>query len=121
MIWSEEVTDYHGSIQANGHFSKDEQKFKNGGFVEISSKENLRTVDLTNTYVKGGHLLLDPKNITISSNTSDGLVAQKYSGYFADNFDNFTSTESDAKFDSVFFTSINTTTCLLYTSPSPRD
>ncbi len=35
---------------------------------------------------------------------------QKYSGYFADNFDNFTSTESDAKFDSVFFTSINTTT-----------
>ena len=110
VIWSEEVTDYHGSIQANGHFSKDEQKFKNGGFVEISSKENLRTVDLTNTYVKGGHLLLDPKNITISSNTSDGLVAQKYSGYFADNFDNFTSTESDAKFDSVFFTSINTTT-----------
>ena len=110
VIWSERVTDYNGSIQANGRFNDDDNKFKDGGFVEISSKENLRTVDLTKTYVKGGHLLLDPKNITISSNTSDGLVAQKYAGYFADNFDNFTTTESDTNFDSVFFTSINTTT-----------
>ena len=66
VIWSERVTDYNGSIQANGRFNDDDNKFKDGGFVEISSKENLRTVDLTKTYVKGGHLLLDPKNITIS-------------------------------------------------------
>ncbi len=110
IVWSEKLTDYKGSIQANGRFSNEDNKIKDGGFVEISSKENLRTIDLTKTFVKGGHLLLDPKNITISSNTSDGLVAQKYAGYFADNFDNFTTTESDARFDSVFFTSINTTT-----------
>ena len=49
---------------------------------------------MTNVSVKGGTLLLDPKNITVdgssgSGSLSSGLRAQVYPGYFNDNLSFF--------------------------------
>ena len=68
-----------------------------GGAVEISSKDTLRHVGLSNVNISdGGHLLLDPKNITVGT----GVTSQNwiYRGLIGHDYD-----------------------CLLYTSPSPRD
>ena len=78
--------------------------------MEISSKGDLREADLTRTYVKGGHLLLDPKNITINNNFDTGLDAEDHSGYFADNFSStvFNTTNSlyDGDVTSINFSSL---------------
>ena len=57
IIWSDEETTMLGKILATGTI---------GGSVEISSKDTLRHIGLNDISISaGGHLLLDPKNITI--------------------------------------------------------
>ncbi|WP_052017704.1 filamentous hemagglutinin N-terminal domain-containing protein [Pseudanabaena biceps] len=73
ILWSDRTTAYLGSIWARGG-----KITGNGGFVEVSGKENLifqGKVDTTAFHGTVGKLLLDPNNITISSNPSDPLVA----------------------------------------------
>ena len=68
-----------GSIDANGYLKADEdwvtKTYNNkekGGFIEISSKNLLRTVNLDRVSVDYGTLLLDPKNITVDASGSSG-------------------------------------------------
>ena len=57
IVWSSKETTMLGGIDARG---------ASGGSIEISSAETLRRASLANIYTgAGGHLLLDPKNITI--------------------------------------------------------
>ena len=56
-----------------------------GGAVEISSKDTLRHVGLSNVNIsEGGHLLLDPKNITVGTDVTSqnwiyrGLIGHDY-------------------------------------------
>ena len=77
VIWSDETTDFLGSIDANGYLRADEgwvtkanNKKEKGGFIEISSKNLLRTVNLDRVSVGYGTLLLDPKNITVDASGS---------------------------------------------------
>ena len=57
IIWSDQETTMLGKILATGTL---------GGSVEISSKDTLRHIGLNDISINaGGHLLLDPKNITI--------------------------------------------------------
>ena len=56
-----------------------------GGAVEISSKDTLRHVGLSNVNISdGGHLLLDPKNITVGTGVTSqnwiyrGLIGHDY-------------------------------------------
>ena len=66
-----------------------------GGFIEISSKDLLRTVLLDRVDVDYGTLLLDAKNITVDASGSsggsldNGLRAQVYYNYFNDSFSYF--------------------------------
>ena len=102
VIWSDETTDFLGSIDANGYLKADEgwvtkayNKKEKGGFIEISSKNLLRTVNLDRVSVDYGTLLLDPKNITVDASGSsggsldNGLRAQVYYNYFNDSFSYF--------------------------------
>ena len=102
VVWSDETTDFMGSIDANGYLSVDNNWItkvsnnkKKGGFVEISSKDLLRTVLLDRVSVNYGTLLLDPKNITVDASGSsggsldNGLRAQVYYNYFNDSFSYF--------------------------------
>ena len=68
-----------GSIDANGFLSADQNGLlkasnnkEKGGFIEISSKNLLRTVNLDRVSVDYGTLLLDPKNITVDASGSSG-------------------------------------------------
>ena len=77
IIWSDKETTMLGDVKANGTV---------GGAVEISSKDTLRHVCLFNINIsEGGHLLLDPKNITIGDAASSqnwiyqGLIGFDYS------------------------------------------
>jgi filamentous hemagglutinin family protein len=58
VVWSDEKTDYHGSISAN-----------QGGEIEVSSKGTLNYAGTADAGI-GGELLLDPKNIIISNTGS---------------------------------------------------
>ena len=91
-----------GSIDANGYLSADNHWIteasnnkEKGGFIEISSKNLLRTVNLDRVSVDYGTLLLDPKNITVDASGSsggsldNGLRAQVYYNYFNDSFNYF--------------------------------
>ena len=102
VVWSDETTDFLGSINANGYLRANEdwvtKAFNNkekGGFIEISSKNLLRTVNLDRVSVDYGTLLLDPKNITVDASGSsggsldNGLRAQVYYNYFNDSFNYF--------------------------------
>ena len=102
VVWSDETTDFMGSIDANGYLSADNDWItevssnnKKGGFIEISSKDLLRTVLLDRVSVNYGTLLLDPKNITVDASGSsggsldNGLRAQVYYNYFNDSFSYF--------------------------------
>ncbi len=85
ILWSDRTTAYLGSIWARGG-----KTIGNGGFVEVSGKENLifqGKVDTTAFHGTVGKLLLDPNNITISSNPSSPLVASQLNSHiiaFAD-------------------------------------
>ncbi|GAB4300657.1 MAG: hypothetical protein Fur0025_40430 [Oscillatoriaceae cyanobacterium] len=62
IIWSDNTTQFHGHISATGT--------ENGGFVEVSGKQNLTfsgNVDLSSANGQTGTLLLDPENIIIVS------------------------------------------------------
>ncbi len=77
IIWSDQETTMLGNIDATG---------TTGGAVEISSKDTLRHVGLSNVNIsEGGHLLLDPKNITVGTGVTSqnwiyrGLIGHNYS------------------------------------------
>ena len=102
VVWSDETTDFMGSIDANGYLSSDNgwitqasSNKEKGGYIEISSKNLLRTVNLDRISVDYGTLLLDPKNITVDASGSsggsldNGLRAQVYYNYWNDNFNYF--------------------------------
>ena len=102
IVWSDEITDFMGSIDANGLLKADSEWItkasankEKGGFVEISSKNLLRTINLDRVSVDYGTLLLDPKNITVDASGSsggsldNGLRAQVYYNYFNDSFTYF--------------------------------
>jgi hypothetical protein len=102
VVWSDETTDFMGSIDANGYLSADDgwitqasNNKEKGGYIEISSKNLLRTVNLDRVSVDYGTLLLDPKNITVDASGSsggsldNGLRAQVYYNYFNDSFSYF--------------------------------
>ncbi len=76
IIWSDQETTMLGNILATGTI---------GGAVEISSKDTLRHVGLSNVNISdGGHLLLDPKNITVGTGVTSqnwiyrGLIGHDY-------------------------------------------
>ena len=76
IIWSDQETTMLGNIDATG---------TTGGAVEISSKDTLRHVGLSNVNIsEGGHLLLDPKNITVGTGVTSqnwiyrGLIGKDY-------------------------------------------
>ena len=78
ILWSDQETTMLGHINAMG---------LQGGSVEISSKDTLRYLGLQNIkMVEGGHLLLDPKNITISDTAGSqswslqGVIGFDYTG-----------------------------------------
>jgi filamentous hemagglutinin family protein len=65
ILWSDVHTDYAGRISAKGG-----EQAGHGGFIEVSGKEDLLyrgRVDLSSAKGRGGHLLLDPANITIDA------------------------------------------------------
>ena len=67
IVWSDEITDFSGIINANGVDSVNsgnlikntplEDDLETGGFVEISSSNLLRNLDLSNVNVRNGTLL----------------------------------------------------------------
>ena len=74
IVWADQVTGFYGNISARGGLN-----FGNGGFVEVSGKENLSfqgRVNLGATNGNLGTLLLDPENITIVR----GVVIGSFSG-----------------------------------------
>jgi filamentous hemagglutinin family protein len=67
IVWADDVTGFYGSISARGG-----NEAGNGGFVEVSGSQHLLfdgIVDVGAPQGSLGTLLLDPRNITISSNT----------------------------------------------------
>jgi filamentous hemagglutinin family protein len=63
IVWADQVTGFYGNISARGGLN-----FGNGGFVEVSGKENLSFQGRVNLAANNGNLgtlLLDPENITI--------------------------------------------------------
>ncbi len=77
IVWSETSTQFYGDISAKGGTESG-----NGGFVEISSHGDLGfngTADRTAYNGVGGTLLLDPRNITISS-TATANISQNFAG-----------------------------------------
>jgi len=74
VVWSDGHTAYQGSISARGGDAGGD-----GGRVEVSGREILDfagTVDAGAELGEAGSLLLDPKNIRVSSDTqTDGLTA----------------------------------------------
>jgi filamentous hemagglutinin family protein len=74
IVWADQVTGFYGNISARGGLN-----FGNGGFVEVSGKENLSFQGRVNLGANNGNLgtlLLDPENITIVR----GVVIGSFSG-----------------------------------------
>ncbi|MCE1274624.1 MAG: filamentous hemagglutinin N-terminal domain-containing protein, partial [Chlorobiales bacterium] len=72
IVWSDDMTTFLGSVDASGG--------SKGGTVEISSAGDLRRVELMSIDPgTNGTLLLDPKNITIGSNT-ETVKSWNYAG-----------------------------------------
>ena len=131
IIWSDETTDFMGSIDANGYLNANNSEItiasnnkEKGGFIEISSKNLLRTINLDRVSVEYGTLLLDPKNITVdgssgSGSLSSGLRAQVYPGYFNDNLSFFGTVGGSSQHSSSSIRNrfINDFTRVNYTTP----
>ena len=65
VVWSNQETDYYGTISARGGANGG-----NGGYMEVSSGDSLTFggfADASAPYGTAGSLLLDPRNITIST------------------------------------------------------
>jgi filamentous hemagglutinin family protein len=76
IAWADQATTFLGSISAKGGSVSG-----NGGFVEVSGKENLLFQGKVNTTALNGlagTLLLDPNNITISSTLSSAVVPPQF-------------------------------------------
>ncbi|MDA7922002.1 filamentous hemagglutinin N-terminal domain-containing protein [Verrucomicrobiales bacterium] len=72
ILWSDDTTIFEGSVSALGAGAH-----RSGGFAEISGKGNLGfdgIVDLSSDHGLSGTLLLDPTNVTISSDTASAAV-----------------------------------------------
>lgn len=72
IAWADEATAFYGNISARGGSSAGD-----GGFVEVSGKQNLifdGTVDVSASNGNLGTLLLDPTDIVISNEPSTGGV-----------------------------------------------
>ena len=70
IVWSDDTTQFLGNISARGGSQSGD-----GGFVEVSGKQNLQylgNVDTTAPNGKFGTLLLDPTDITITPGGSTG-------------------------------------------------
>ena len=83
IIWSDQETTMLGNIHATG---------STGGAVEISSKDTLRHVGLSNVNIsEGGQLLLDPKNITVGTGVTSqnwihmGMIGKDYAAVSSTN------------------------------------
>jgi trimeric autotransporter adhesin len=67
IVWADNTTRFYGNISAKGGANAG-----NGGFVEVSGKENLDfigKVDLSASNGVGGKFLLDPTNIILNTTT----------------------------------------------------
>src|SRR5712691_8704535 len=73
IVWSNDYTQFYGTISARGGAQSG-----NGGFVETSGAalQAFGSVDTRAPNGKGGEWLLDPDNITISTNGPYGLTGQ---------------------------------------------
>ncbi|WP_198016542.1 two-partner secretion domain-containing protein [Coleofasciculus chthonoplastes] len=72
FVWADEVTGFYGTISARGGVDGG-----NGGFVEVSGKEQLifrGTVDTTAVNGVSGTLLLDPTDIVIANGSGDSAA-----------------------------------------------
>jgi hypothetical protein len=72
IVWADGTTRYEGAISARGG-----SEGGDGGFAEVSGKQVLDfqgTVDLTADQGKTGTLLLDPLNVTISTDTDNNEI-----------------------------------------------
>jgi len=70
VVWADDTTEYHGRISARGG-----QQSGNGGFVEISGKNEVTIssyVDLTANNGDTGTLLIDPGTIHVCDDVSCG-------------------------------------------------
>ncbi len=73
IIWADRSTQFYGAIAAQGG-----KILGNGGFVEVSGKQNLDYQGLTNTLAnngKTGTLLLDPTNISVVNTGGTATLA----------------------------------------------
>jgi filamentous hemagglutinin family protein len=80
IAWADEVTTFYGNISARGG-----SEAGDGGFVEVSGKQNLifdGTVDVSASNGNLGTLLLDPTDIIISNEPSTGGVDAVLPGIF---------------------------------------
>jgi len=74
IVWADDVTRYYGNISTKGGAVSG-----NGGFAEVSGKGSLvfeGTADLSAPHGAVGTLLLDPKNITVSSADPGSATSQ---------------------------------------------
>jgi filamentous hemagglutinin family protein len=72
IVWADNTTRFFGNITARGG-----RNSGNGGFVEVSGKENLLFAGLVDTSAANGQqgtLLLDPRNIWISTTAPPGYT-----------------------------------------------
>ncbi len=72
IVWADKVTGFYGSISARGGSSSGD-----GGFVEVSGKENLTFKGTVDTFAPNGNLgtlLLDPTDIIIANGTDDSAA-----------------------------------------------
>lgn len=82
IVWADKATQFQGLISAKGG-----ELSGNGGFVEVSGKENLGfqgTVDTSAPQGKAGTLLLDPTNITINLSGADDAEISDGQIFFGD-------------------------------------
>ena len=92
IIWADEVTGFSGNINARGG-----SEFGNGGFVEVSGKEHLifdGIVDVSAINGSPGTLLLDPQNITITTDQTANFADAALPQIMQEDFENIDITVS---------------------------
>jgi len=78
IVWADQITGFYGNISARGGTNSG-----NGGFVEVSGKENLQFAGVVDTLAPNGQvgtLLLDPKNILIQAGGADPVLGNSLFG-----------------------------------------
>ena len=72
IVWSDNATRFYGTISAKGGAHSG-----NGGFVEVSGKQNLRFEGFVDTFSPGGKsgtLLLDPNDLYVGADPGSGAI-----------------------------------------------